>query len=163
MAARLDREPVDDADRSTHDQSRRAVHDEPARRQRAAGGERFEFVGGRLGGGRIGLEQHGSRQQFDGVRQRLDGDRRRLDRIGQQLDGDRHGQQRRRPLERRRGRLGGFAATGRQRRGGHAGHRCGEREPAECGVEPVHAVAEHGQQPDLADAAADPADRFDGA
>nr|WP_228892302.1 hypothetical protein [Burkholderia ambifaria] len=111
----------------------------------------------------MGLEQHSGRQRFDGVRQRLDGDRRRLDRIGQQLDGDRGGQQRQRPLERRRGRLRGFAATGRQRRGGHAGHRCGEREPAECGLEPVHTVAEHCQQPDLADAAADPADRFDGA
>nr|WP_254597891.1 hypothetical protein [Burkholderia lata] len=55
-----------------------------------------------------------------------------------------------------------MGAPGRQRRGRHAGHGCGEREPAECGVEPVHAVAEHGQQPAHADATADPADRFDG-
>ncbi|MDN8037785.1 hypothetical protein QZN03_23830 [Burkholderia vietnamiensis] len=55
------------------------------------GGERFEFVGRLLGLGCVGLEQHGGRQQFDGV--------------GQRLDGARRGQQRRRPLERRRGRL----------------------------------------------------------
>nr|WP_230944363.1 hypothetical protein [Burkholderia territorii] len=55
-----------------------------------------------------------------------------------------------------------MGAAGRERRGGHAGHRRGEREPAERGIEPVHAVAEHGQQPAHADAAADPADRFDG-
>nr|WP_322026940.1 hypothetical protein [Burkholderia sp. BCC1977] len=96
------------------------------------------------------------------MRQRLDRDRRRGDLVGQPFGGDRRGQQRRRPVERGRGRLGGFGAAGRQRRGGHAGHRRGEREPVECGIEPVHAVAEHGQQPAHADAAADPADRFDG-
>nr|WP_249744992.1 hypothetical protein [Burkholderia pyrrocinia] len=111
----------------------------------------------------MGLEQHGGRQRVDGVRQRLDRDRRRLDRVGQQFGCSRRRQQRRRPVERGRGRLGGFAAAGRQRRGGHAGHRRGERQSAECRIEPVHAVAEHGQQPAHADAAADPADRFDGA
>nr|WP_254603666.1 hypothetical protein [Burkholderia lata] len=88
--------------------------------------------------------------------------RRGLDGVGQQFGRDRHGQQRRRAVERRRGRFDGIGAPGRQRRGRHAGHGCGEREPAERGVEPVHAVAEHGQQPAHANAAADPADRFDG-
>ncbi|MDN7459034.1 cell surface protein, partial [Burkholderia cenocepacia] len=60
--------------------------------------------------------------------QRFYGDRRGLDGIGQQLDRARHGQQRRRPLERRCGRLGRFGAAGRERRGGHAGHRRRERE-----------------------------------
>nr|WP_258178831.1 hypothetical protein [Burkholderia multivorans] len=60
--------------------------------------------------------------------------------MGQQLDGDRQRQQRRRPLERRRGGLGGFGASDRQRRGRHAGHRCGEREPVERGPQ-QHAVA----------------------
>lgn len=113
------------------------------------GGERFEFVGRLLGLGCVGLEQHGGRQQFDGV--------------GQRLDGARRGQQRRRPLERRRGRLGGFGAAGGERRGRYARHRRGERKSAECRIEPVHAIAEHGEQPAHADAAADPADRFDGA
>nr|WP_256260691.1 hypothetical protein [Burkholderia sp. NFPP32] len=61
----------------------------------------------------MGLEQHGGRQQFDGVRQRLDRDRRRRGVVGQQLDRDRRRQQRRRPVERGRGRLGGCAAAGR--------------------------------------------------
>nr|WP_279608724.1 hypothetical protein [Burkholderia contaminans] len=56
--------------------------------------------------------------------------RRGLDGVGQQFDRDRHGQQRRWPLERRRGRVGGIGAPGGQRRGRYAGHGCGEREPA---------------------------------
>nr|WP_244135426.1 YadA C-terminal domain-containing protein [Burkholderia vietnamiensis] len=139
----------DRADRARQRQRARLLHVESGRRQRAAGGERFEFVGRLLGLGCVGLEQHGGRQQFDGV--------------GQRLDGARRGQQRRRPLERRRGRLGGFGAAGGERRGRYARHRRGERESAECRIEPVHAIAEHGEQPAHADAAADPADRFDGA
>ncbi|WP_346779068.1 hypothetical protein [Burkholderia sp. Tr-20390] len=106
----------------------------------------------------MGLEQHGGRQQCARIGQRFHRRRRGLDGVGQQFDRDRHGQQRRRPLERRRGRFGGIGAPGGQRRGRYAGHGCGEREPVERGVEPVHAVAEHGQQPAHADAAADPAD-----
>nr|WP_311767298.1 hypothetical protein [Burkholderia sp. Bp8992] len=83
MAARFGREPVDDADRPAHDQPRRAVHDEPERRERAAGIDRREFVGGRFGGGGIGFEQHGGRQQCARIGQRFLCDRRGRDGIGQ--------------------------------------------------------------------------------
>nr|WP_244096340.1 hypothetical protein [Burkholderia dolosa] len=91
VAAGCGREPADDADRPAHRE--RLVFVEPDRHERAAGLDRAELVGGRLGCGRVGLEQHGGRQQLAGVGQQFDGDRRRLDRIGQQLDGDRRGQQ----------------------------------------------------------------------
>nr|WP_317851156.1 hypothetical protein [Burkholderia contaminans] len=82
VAARLGREPADDADRPAHDQPRRPVHDEPERHERAAGLDRREFVGGWFGGGGIGLEQHGGRQQLARIRQRFHRLRRGLDGVG---------------------------------------------------------------------------------